>query len=585
MLREIHIQNYAVVEKLALEFHPGLNLLSGETGSGKSILVDALGLALGGRASADMIRTGQERATVTAIFRTEGRKQKNCKWKAWFEEFGLAGEDEDEIILRREIQASGKSRLLVNDQPVTLAAIKSLARSLAEVHGQGEHVSLFARDTQFELLDEFAGVDALLEEVQTAYSKRRELERELEALSQNEQDRLRTIDLLSFQSQELQRAQLQPGEDLTLEDERRILGNLEKIRAAASVAYSALYEDEASAISKVAAASRALEELQRFDATFEPHREPLGAARATIEDLAYFLRDYLEKLEANPNRLEEVEDRLALLDRLKRKYGKTIEEMLAYHQETQQRLSSLEHADERRSELQAQVEKAEGDYQKRAQALSAQRREAARKFEKLVRQELAQLGMEKTRFEISFEAPAPRDGERDSTGGAKGIDRIEFLISPNPGEEMRALEKIASGGELSRFMLALKTVVGSAKISNGGGAGRGAAATFIFDEVDSGIGGRVAESVGQRLKRLSRHSQVLCVTHLPQIACFADHHYYVEKFERAGRTVTEVKYLAGEKERAAELARMLSGSQITGDILKHAVTMLKHAGSSLPAAK
>jgi len=274
-----------------------------------------------------------------------------------------------------------------------------------------------------------------------------------------------------------------------------------------------------------------------------------------------------------------------LLDRLKRKYGKTIEEMLAYHQETQQRLSSLEQADERRGELQTQVKKAEADYQKRAQALSAKRREAAHKFEKLVRQELAQLGMEKTRFEINFEAPAPGDGDRDSRGGAKGIDRIEFLISPNPGEEMRALEKIASGGELSRFMLALKTVVGSAKIANGDGASRRAAATFIFDEVDSGIGGRVAESVGQRLKRLARHAQVLCVTHLPQIACFADHHYYVEKFERAGRTVTEVKYLAGEKERAAELARMLSGSQITGDVLKHAAAMLKHAGTTALAGK
>jgi DNA repair protein RecN (Recombination protein N) len=580
MLREIHIQNYAVVEKLALEFHPGLNLLSGETGSGKSILVDALGLALGGRASSDMIRTGQDRATVTAIFRTEGRGSRMIPWRAWFEEFGLAGADEDEIILRREIHLSGKSRLLVNDQPVTIAAVKALARSLAEVHGQGEHVSLFSRDTQLDLLDEFAGTGAMLQEVQEAFSKRRELERELDALSQNEQDRLRSIDLLSFQSQELQRAQLQPGEDVTLGDERRILGNLEKIRDSAFTAYSSLYEEESSAISRVAAATRALEELQRYDAAFEPHREPLGAARATLEDLAYFLRDYLGKLEANPHRLEEVEDRLALLDRLKRKYGKTVEEMLAYLNETQQRLTNLEHADERRGELQVSLKKAEADYRKKAQALSAKRQEAARKFEKLVRHELAQLGMEKTRFEISFEAPDPPEGERDPAGGAKGIDKIELLISPNPGEEMRPVEKIASGGELSRFMLALKTVVGSAKIANGDGSSRRAAATFIFDEVDAGIGGRVAESVGQRLKRLSRHAQVLCVTHLPQIACFADHHYFVEKFERSGRTVTEVKYLAGAKERAAELARMLSGSQITEAVLKHALAMLKNAGNS-----
>lgn len=579
MLREIHIQNYAVVEKLALEFHPGLNLLSGETGSGKSILVDALGLALGGRATSDMIRTGQSRASVTAVFRAEGRHPRGGPWKSWFEEFGLDGGDEEEIILRRDIQNSGKSRLLVNDQPVTVAAVKALARSLAEVHGQGEHVNLFSRDAQLDLLDEFAGGEALIHEVQEAYVKRRELERELEALTQNEQDRLRTIDLLAFQAHELDRAQLQPGEDVALSDERRILGNLEKIRAAASTAYNALYEEESSAISRVVAAARAMDELQRYDVAFGSRREPLDAARATIEDLAILLRNYMGKLEASPHRLEEVEDRLALIDRLKRKYGKTIEEMKAYQNDTQQRLSNLEHADERRGQLQSDLKKAEGVYRKKAETLSAMRREAARKFEKLVRQELSQLGMEKTRFEINFEAPVAGNVDQDSTGGAKGIDRIEFLISPNPGEEMRPLEKIASGGELSRFMLALKTVVGSAKTLDGDGASPRTAPTFIFDEVDSGIGGRVAESVGQRLKRLARRAQVLCVTHLPQIACFADHHYYVEKFERAGRTVTEVKYLAGEKERAAELARMLSGSKITGDVVKHAVAMLRGARS------
>jgi DNA repair protein RecN (Recombination protein N) len=573
MLREIHIQNYAVVEKLALEFQPGLNLLSGETGSGKSILVDALGLALGGRASPDLIRTGQDRATVTAVFRAEGRGKRRAMWSAWFEEYGLAGADDDEIILRREIQSSGKSRLLVNDQPVTVAAVKALARYLVEVHGQGEHAALFQREAQLDVLDEFASVDVLLQEVRDLFHRRRELEREMDSLNQNEQDRLRTIDLLRFQAQELERAQLQPGEDARLEDEKRILSNLEKIRAAAATAYGALYEEEISATSRLSTAARALEELRRFDAVFEPHLEPLAAMKATLEDLAFFLRDYLGKLEANPHRLEEVEDRLASIDRLKRKYGKTIEEMLDYQKQTGQRLANLEHADERREELQRDLERAATDYQKSAQALSAKRREAARKLEKLVKQELAQLGMEKTRFEVRFQTAPEHQGEA-LRGGAKGIDEIEFLISPNPGEEMRALEKTASGGELSRFMLALKTVAGSA--GSVAGAPRRMAATFIFDEVDAGIGGRVAESVGQRLKRLAVDAQVLCVTHLPQIACFADHHYFVEKFERAGRTVTEVKYLASEKERAAELARMLSGSKITDAVLKHAAAMLKH---------
>jgi DNA repair protein RecN (Recombination protein N) len=565
MLHEIHIQNYAVIDNLAVEFCAGLNLLSGETGSGKSILVDALGLALGARASPDVIRTGQERATVTAVFRAEKRPP----WASWLEEYGLAGNDE--LIMRREIQASGKSRLLVNDQPVTLAAVKALALCLVEVHGQNEQVALFEREAQLDLLDQFADAEESLQRVGELFTRRRELEREEENLSQNEQERLRAIDLLSFQIQELERAAVEPGEDARLEEEKRILSNLEKIRAAATSAYSLLYEEEGAACSRVAASQRALEELRRYDAALEPYLEPLASARATLEDLAYFLRDYLGRLEANPRRLEEIEDRLALLDRLKRKYGKTLEEILAYRERARQQLAKLEHADERREEVRRELEKVAGDYQKAAEALSRERREAARKLQRLLREELAQLGMEKTRVEIHF-ASAP-----EGRGGPRGIDEIEFRISPNPGEELRPLEKIASGGELSRLMLALKTVVGRARAGSAARATRRTAPTFIFDEVDSGIGGRVAECVGQRLKHLARDAQVLCVTHLAQIACFAEHHYFVEKLQQAGRTVTAVKYLASEKERAAELARMLSGSQITDAVLKHAVAMLRQA--------
>jgi DNA repair protein RecN (Recombination protein N) len=563
MLHEIHIQNYAVIDTLKVEFSPGLNLLSGETGSGKSILVDALGLALGGRASPEVIRTGQERALVTAVFRTEGRPP----WSDWLEEYGLAGGDEPEVILRREIQACGKSRMLVNDQPVTLAAVKSLARLLVEMHGQNEHVALFARDAQLDLLDQFAGVEDELERVRELHAQRRELESEFESLSQNEQARLRTIDLLSFQVQELERARVQPGEDTHLEEEKRILSNLERIRAAAAGAFSELYEEEGAACSRLAAAMRQLEDLRRYDAAVEPYLEPLAGARATLEDAANFLSHYLGKLEANPQRLEEIEDRLALLDRLKRKYGQTLEEILAYGEKTRQELAKMEHADERREVLQRQLEKVAGDFRKAAEALSAKRREAARKLTRLVRDELAQLGMEKTRLEVHFESLL------EGRGGPRGIDEVEFRISPNPGEELRPLEKIASGGEISRLMLALKTVVGT----NRPGATRRVARTFIFDEVDSGIGGRVAESIGQRLKRLAHDGQVLCVTHLAQIACFADQHYYVEKFERAGRTLTAVTHLAAEKERVRELARMLSGSQITDAALKHATTMLRQA--------
>ena len=386
MLHEIHVQNYAVIDSLKVEFAPGLNLLSGETGSGKSILVDALGLTLGGRASAEVIRSGQERAQVTAVFRAEGRPP----WSTWLEECGLA--QEEELILRREILASGKSRMLVNDQPVTLAAVKSLAGLLVEMHGQNEHVALFARDAQLDLLDQFAGVDEELQRVRELHTRRRELESEFDSLSQNEQERLRTIDLLSFQVQELEHAKIEPGEDARLEDEKRVLANLERVRAAAAGAFSELYEEEGASCSRLAAAMRQLEELRRYESGVEPVLESLVGARATLEDAADFLRDYLGRLEANPQRLEEIEDRLALLDRLKRKYGQTLEEILAYGEKTRQELAKMEHADERRETIQRDLEKVTGDYGKAAEALSTKRREAARKLTRLVREELAQLG-------------------------------------------------------------------------------------------------------------------------------------------------------------------------------------------------
>jgi DNA repair protein RecN (Recombination protein N) len=566
MLSEILIQNYAVIENLALEFQPGLNLLSGETGSGKSILVDALGLALGGRASPEVIRTGAGRATVTAVFRSPDGA---APWKAWLEENALAGGAVGEIILRREISSNGKSRLLVNDQPVTVAAVKSLARVLLEVHGQSEHVALLAPDAQLDLLDQFADSDDQLARVGECHVRRHELERERNTLVQSETGRLRAIDLAQFQVRELDQADIMSGEDARLEEEKRVLSNLEKIRSAAAGAYQQVYEDEGSASARLAAATRAIEELGRYDSAFEAYREPLASARASLDDLAIFLRDYLGRLDSSPHRLAEVEDRLALLDRLKRKYGGSIEAMLDYRQQARRELENLQNADERREEVEREAAQAAAAYRRAAQELSRRRREAATRLTKQVLAELAQMGMEKTRFEVRFEdLPEER-------ATARGADSVEFRISPNPGEELRPLEKIASGGELSRLMLALKTVVGKSR----GGARRGAH-TFIFDEVDAGIGGKVAEFVGRRLQRLARDAQVLCVTHLAQIAAFADHHYFVEKSERHGRTVATVTCLPGPKERAQELARMLSGTHITPAALKHAASMLEHARAS-----
>lgn len=575
MLQEIRIQNYAVIDDLAIEFRPGLNLLSGETGSGKSIVVDALGLSLGGRATPDVIRAGCDKATVTAVF---GVPEKQA-WKEWLEEYSLEGSRESEIIFRRIIQATGKSRLLVNDQPVTLAAVRKLADQLVEVHGQNEQVSLFSREAQIDLLDRYAGVDDLLQQVAGLYERRRRLAADVESFRQDEQDRLRMLDLLGFQLRELEQAALQPGEDVSLEEEKRVLAHMEKIVTATSAAYGALYDDEHSACDRVAAAARALDDLRMYDPAMEAQRAPLDAIKAQLEDLALTLRDYVKDLEANPHRLEEVEDRLALIDRLKRKYGKTVEEVLAYQEQIRQKLSGLEHSDERREELMCQLKQVAKDYRKTAEQLSEKRRSAAARLEKLVRKELAELSMERTRFVVHFE-PLPAKDAAGLEGGTRGLDEIELRLSPNPGEELRPLAKIASGGELSRIMLSIKTVLGTDRPTSAAKAKRTYDPTFIFDEVDAGIGGRVAERVGQRLKRLARASQVLCVTHLAQIACFADHHFYVQKYERNGRSHTSVRYLPREKERAAELARMLSGSQVTDAVLKHAAAMLRQAGAT-----
>ena len=581
MLQEIHIQNYAVIENLSVEFHPGLNVLTGETGSGKSVLVDALDLALGGRASPDVIRTGADRATITAVFQTDSlrggvRKHEpgGPPWLDWLERHGVGGETESEIILRREIHASGRSRLLVNDAPVTLAAAKELAPLLIEVHGQGEHASILMREAQLDLLDTFAQTTERLAEVRRLFAQRQELMRESTELNQNEQERLRALDLLRFQVDELGKARLTPGEDERLESERAVLRNIEKVRLAASTAYAALYEDEGSALERLAAVNRSLDELERYDAALVSHREPAIAARAALDDLARALGDYLSRLRPIPAGSTKWKNAWRCFDRLKRKYGGTMNEILAFADQVREDLARIEHTDARREELRRELASADDAYRKIATALSGDRRGAASRLSDEVRKELSHLGMDKARFEVGFEdvgAPLSATSETpEAAGGPKGIDRVTFLVSANPGEELRPLDRVASGGETSRLMLALKTVVAAAASNV-----NAKVLTFVFDEVDTGIGGRAAEAVGERLKRLARENQVLSVTHLPQIACFADHHYSVEKVARAGRTFAAVQYLATERERAAELARMLSGRRITEAVLEHATAMLK----------
>jgi DNA repair protein RecN (Recombination protein N) len=553
MLLELVVENYAVVERLRVHFHAGLNLLTGETGSGKSIVVDALGLLLGGRASADMIRTGEARARVAGIF--EVRDQ--AAVRRLLEPAGLEVED-GELLIEREILSGGKSRAFVGSRPVAVALLKDLAPFLGDIHGQHDQQLLFSSEAQRDMLDAFAGNRGLLDGAARLHHEWRSAAAELEALERNEQEKLRLLDLWSFQRQEIENAALVPDEDTQLENERRVLQNVQKLQESASTAYDALYESPESAVALARIASKRVEELYRIDATLDGLREHLKSAELSLQEASYALRDYLSRLEANPGRLEEVETRLEAMARLKRKYGHSIAEILAFLGEVRAQIAGVESAGERMEALRQERKRLAAEFEKLAGALTEARQAAARRLEKRVEAELAQLAMERTVFRVAI-AAAP--------WSAAGADRVDFLVSPNVGEEPRALEKVASGGEISRIALALKTCLAGPRTS--------VVRTLVFDEVDAGIGGgSAAEGVGRRLKKLAAANQVLCVTHLPQIASFADHHYRVEKLESGGRTVAAIQELDAAA-RTREVGRMLSGQKLTPEALRNAEQLIK----------
>jgi DNA repair protein RecN (Recombination protein N) len=558
MLVELVVENYAVMERLRVRFHRGLNLLTGETGSGKSIVVDALGLLFGGRASADMVRSGAERARISGIFEIPP----DPMLRALLEDSGIAPED-GEMLLEREVLANGKSRAFAGSRPVTAGLLRDLAPHLGDIHGQHDQQRLFSADAQREMLDEFAANQDLLAATGTAFRSLRECVRELDELERAEQERLRLADLWNFQRKEIEAAGLAAGEDAALNQERRVLQNVAKLQEAAGAAYEALYEAPESALTAVRSAMRRLEELCRIDPSIEPVLTSLQPASIAIEEASHELRHYLGGLEADPGRLEEVEGRLATLEKLKRKYGQSIDEILGFLEEVRGQLEAVETAGERRVELERQRVELASAYESAAARLSASRREAARKLEKRIETELASLAMAKAVFRVVLEPAAPSDS---------GSESVKFLISTNPGEEPRALEKVASGGELSRIALALKTCIAVAPRS--ARAGLSAPRTLVFDEVDAGIGGGAAETVGRRLKSLAANHQVLCVTHLAQIAGFGDHHYVVEKHENSGRTIAAIEELTGDA-RVREIGRMLSGHRLTPEALKHAEQLIQ----------
>ena len=564
MLVELRAENYAVIDHAIAVFGPGLNLLTGETGAGKSILVDALALLMGGKASAEVVRHGADRAVVSCVFEATAAAD------AILEENGIDSTGA-EIILRREILVNGKGRVFVNNQPATVAVLKLLAPELALVHAQSETLSSFDQAQQRLLLDRFAHLET--HAVADAYHHWQSASRKLAEMEQGEQDRLRMADLWSYQRKEIEQAQLRADEDVEYEAEKRVLVNSEKLYAAAIGAYEHLYDRSDSAESTLRAAQKNIEELARYDAKFGDAVQQLASARAIVDDLSGTLRDYAESLNASPDRLAEIEDRLAVLDRLKRKYGSTVAEIIAFGEDVAQKLAEIEDRDEILKQLQVELAQARTVYEAAADALSRQRQGAAGALAKLAERQINDLAM-KVRFEVSVTPQL-----QDSAWSTHGWDLVEYRIATNAGEPLKPLDEIASGGEMSRVMLALKVSVeeglGSKAKPVRVAANRIVSPrTLVFDEIDIGIGGRAAEAVGHKLKVLSRVQQVLCVTHLPQIAAFADQHFVIEKRESQGRTKTQVRLL-DERARVEEVARMLSGAVVTEASQQHASQMIE----------
>jgi DNA repair protein RecN (Recombination protein N) len=568
MLLELRAENYAVIDHAVADFGPGLNLLTGETGAGKSILIDALALLLGDKGSADVVRHGAEKAVVSCVFETTPGAE------AVLEANGIDVEG-DEILLRREIAVTGKGRVFVNNQPATVGVLRQLAPELALVHSQSETLGSFDQAQQRGLLDRFAGLDAAA--VSTAFAVWHATREKLEEMQSAEADRLRMADLWSFQKKEIAQANLSdPTEDSALETDKRVLANAEKLYAAAMAAHEFLYEAETSAESTLRSALKQVEELARYDGKFAEAVQQLNSARASVEDVSATVRDYAGGINASPERLSEIEDRLALLDKLKRKYAKgsatdagALAEVIAYGEEVAQKLNEIENRDVIIAELRVQAKRDEAAYSAAASELTAQRTASAKKLEKLAEAQINDLAM-KARFEIAVTAQ-----KENAFWTAHGWDSVACRIATNAGEPMKPLDEIASGGEMSRVMLALKVSVEegvAAKAKKKTPLPR----TLVFDEIDIGIGGRAAEAVGQKLRALAKGQQVICITHLPQIAAFAEQHFLIEKTEKAGRTQTRVRQMT-EAERTEEIARMLSGAKLTETSMKHAEQMVKAA--------
>ena len=555
MLQELDIENYAVIDKLRIDFHSGLNLLTGETGSGKSIVVDSLALLFGARASVDVVRAGAAKSRVCGRFDLPPDRAAELA-----AEVGDRERQSDELILERHVLASGKSRAYINGSPATLAQLRQLATRLGDIHGQHEQQTLLSPATQLRMVDSLGGLGDYTSGLRNAYRTWNQCLQTLKRLKGDEQERLHRLDLLRFQSEELFQAAPLVDEDSVLDQERKLLANAEELRKNAFAAFDRLYDSSESASARIKSAAADLEAVAHIDKSLAEFAERLEEARATVDDVAFELRAYLDRIEADPARLEEVEERLAVLDRLKRKYGPTLAEVLSFKKGVDDELGLLDSSDEQIENLEHALEAAAADYARRARDLSDARRKAAGALAAQTMEELRDLALPKAKFEIAIET---LDAWTET-----GTDKATILFSANPGQPLRPLGQVASGGELSRVALALKTTL-QATTSAGEHC-----RTYVFDEVDTGVGGSVAEAIGRRLSRLSQQSQILCVTHLPQIACFADAHFHVAKSDDSSKTTAAVERLSADA-RVDEVARMLSGAEVSEAALANAKELLR----------
>lgn len=553
MLVELHIKNFALVDSLNLELGKGFNALTGETGAGKSIIVDAIGAALGERTGSEVVRTGTDKAIVEAVFDVS----KTPDVISTAEEFGFEPED-GLLILSREVARGGRSQCRVNGRPATTSMVKDITGQLIDIHGQHEHQSLLLVPLHIDIYDAWCGgnVTELKQQAAELYDQYLSLTQEKDRLQTDERERARLLDLYKFQIEDIQAANLQEGEDEELLQERNKLANAEKLFTAAAEVYSALGGDEGGAIDALNTAASAAEKMLVMDPSISGFVENLNSALFSAQEALSSITDYRDDIEANPDRLEAIEERLDLIRTLKRKYGDTIPEINKYADDLVAKVSDLEHIEDRSHNLDGQIETVTKSLSDVSGKLTKIRKDHRDEFQKAVESELAELAMGKTKFEVSIEPTSP---------GPKGADHVEFLISPNPGEPIKPLAKIASGGEMSRIMLALKTVTASSEVP-----------TLIFDEIDTGIGGRTAQILGDKLASLAKKCQVMCVTHLPQVASKANKHYTVSKVVESGRSFVRVTELEGE-ERVAELARMLGGEEGSSAAAQHAREMLSLA--------